>query len=220
MDAEAKLRILKALVRLSVHDLRAPLNAISGWSKLLSSGRLQEPDITKGLSAVERGAKLQTRLLGELLELTQGLEEEIPLQREIVSIPQLLEDLQTTLDFQTCDLSQVSVYADKEKLKHALSNLISSCVDSSPPGPIRVSASESRGRVQISIRGGTVESRSGDALVSLEQPDLFSSTRLGVLYAACVLGWFGGEVRAQEAGGAVSFLIIFSSASSSTGFTR
>jgi C4-dicarboxylate-specific signal transduction histidine kinase len=193
---------------------------MSGWSKLLLSGRLQEPDITKGLSAVERGAALQARLLQELLELTQSLEDETDLQREIISIPQLLEELQTTLNFQASDLPQVSVYANKEKLKHALSNLISACVDSSPPGPIRVSASESYGRVEIIVRGGFGESRPRDALVSLEQPDLFSATRLGLLYAASVLGWFGGEVRTQEENGAVSFLIIFSSASSSTGFTR
>lgn len=220
VDAEEKLRILKALVRLGVHELRTSLNAISGWSKLLSSGRLQEADRTRGLSAVERSAKLQSGLLQELMELTQSLEEDFPLQREVILIPQLLDEIRTLIEFQTGNVSQVSVYADKEKLRHALGNLISYCVGSSTSGPIRIDVSEFNG-AQISIRSGSVDLRSQGAFVSLQQPDLFSSTRLGLLYATSALGWCGAEMQIQEEeDGVFCVLIIFSSASISTGLTR
>ena len=56
----------KALSKLS-HDLRTPLSTIVGWAQVL---RAQNPpeQMLHGLEAIERNARVQTKILQDLLE--------------------------------------------------------------------------------------------------------------------------------------------------------
>ena len=53
------------------HELRTPLTPILGWAKLLKSGRGDESLINQGLDAIERNARLQTRLIDDLLDISR-----------------------------------------------------------------------------------------------------------------------------------------------------
>lgn len=53
------------------HELRSPLNAILGWSKILRSRKLDQTTFDRGLETIERNAKLQTQLIEDLLDVSR-----------------------------------------------------------------------------------------------------------------------------------------------------
>ncbi len=53
------------------HELRTPLNAITGWSSILRKKPRDEGKLERGLEVIERNAKAQTRLVGELLDVSR-----------------------------------------------------------------------------------------------------------------------------------------------------
>jgi signal transduction histidine kinase len=67
MNERREIDGLELLAILS-HELRNPLNAILGWATILTRrGDLPEP-VTQGLQAIERNARLQARLISDLLD--------------------------------------------------------------------------------------------------------------------------------------------------------
>ena len=50
------------------HDLRAPLNAVLGWTQLLRREPLDQSSRARALAVIEQNAKAQVRLLDELLD--------------------------------------------------------------------------------------------------------------------------------------------------------
>ena len=53
------------------HELRTPLNAILGWSQIVCSDPRHGGDLTRGLEAIERNARVQTRLLEDLRDMSR-----------------------------------------------------------------------------------------------------------------------------------------------------
>jgi Signal transduction histidine kinase len=50
------------LAKLS-HDLRSPLNAILGWTRILAVKRAHDPEIVEITERIERSAKAQLKIL-------------------------------------------------------------------------------------------------------------------------------------------------------------
>jgi len=53
------------------HELRSPLNAILGWSKLLRTRKFDEITFNRALEIIERNATLQTKLIEDLLDISR-----------------------------------------------------------------------------------------------------------------------------------------------------
>jgi signal transduction histidine kinase len=53
------------------HELRTPLNAIVGWSQLLRGGTVKPDQVPKALETIERNARVQARLIDDILDLTR-----------------------------------------------------------------------------------------------------------------------------------------------------
>ncbi|MGH8003076.1 MAG: ATP-binding protein, partial [Brasilonema sp.] len=53
------------------HELRSPLNAILGWSKILRTRNLDTTTLNRALETIERNAKLQTQLIEDLLDVSR-----------------------------------------------------------------------------------------------------------------------------------------------------
>ncbi|MBW4634219.1 MAG: response regulator [Iphinoe sp. HA4291-MV1] len=53
------------------HELRSPLNAILGWSKILRTRKLDTTTLSRALETIERNAKLQTQLIEDLLDVSR-----------------------------------------------------------------------------------------------------------------------------------------------------
>jgi PAS domain S-box-containing protein len=53
------------------HELRNPLNAILGWSRMLRSGQIPPDGISKALDTIERNARAQAQLIDDLLDVSR-----------------------------------------------------------------------------------------------------------------------------------------------------
>src|SRR5206468_3630253 len=53
------------------HELRNPLNAILGWSRMLRAGQIPEAGVSKALETIERNARAQAQLIDDLLDVSR-----------------------------------------------------------------------------------------------------------------------------------------------------
>lgn len=68
------------------HDLRGPLNSISGWLQLLQSGHLDPARHQHALDAIARGIRAQTSLLDEMQAVSRALRKRLDLDIAIVEL--------------------------------------------------------------------------------------------------------------------------------------
>ena len=59
------------IIAMMNHELRTPLNAIVGWAALIKSRGAVEPSFSKGMDAIERNARAQTKLIGTMLDISR-----------------------------------------------------------------------------------------------------------------------------------------------------
>ncbi len=73
------------------HDLRAPLNAVVGWTQLLRREKLDERARDRALAVIERSAQAQLRLIEELLDISRVAADRAPLERAPVDLSELAQ---------------------------------------------------------------------------------------------------------------------------------
>src|ERR1700733_6453923 len=69
-EAERVSRLKDEFLATLGHELRAPLNAILGWSRLLESGRLGAAEARHGGQIIARNVRSLAQLVDDLLDMT------------------------------------------------------------------------------------------------------------------------------------------------------
>jgi PAS domain S-box-containing protein len=69
MQAELANRMKDDFLSTISHELRTPLNAILGWTEILASSKGDRGDFTLGIDVIRRNARMQARLVEDLLDL-------------------------------------------------------------------------------------------------------------------------------------------------------
>jgi PAS domain S-box-containing protein len=69
--AETNSRIKDDFLAAVSHEIRAPLNAITGWTQLLVNGGLGEQEKTHALDTIQRNVKSQTQIIEDLLDISR-----------------------------------------------------------------------------------------------------------------------------------------------------
>lgn len=134
------------------HELRSPLNPILGWTHLLQSGKLDANRQREGLATIERNAKLQTQLIGDLLDISHIMQGKLSLNVDSVSLTFVItaavetvrlaaeaKQIQILLDI-TAEIAPVS--GDAARLQQVVCNLLTNAVKFTPNG----------GRVTVELR--------------------------------------------------------------------
>jgi PAS domain S-box-containing protein len=124
------------------HELRTPLNAILGWTTLLQRPRVDATTMADGLKVIERNARAQTQLLGDLLDANQLMSGKLSLTFEPMD---LNEAVRATLDSMRVSIAarkvrieaQVgqapfAVMGDPVRLQQIISNLLSNAIKFTP----------------------------------------------------------------------------------------
>src|SRR6185369_895812 len=71
LQAETTSRLKDEFLATVSHELRSPLNSILGWVKILRDGKLSDDAVARALETVERSARMQNRIINDLLDVSR-----------------------------------------------------------------------------------------------------------------------------------------------------
>lgn len=126
------------------HELRSPLNAILGWSRLLRDRNLNSEKTDQALASIERNAQAQTQLIEDLLDISRIIRGKVRLTLRPLNLVSLLQasldTVQPTAATKSIQLkSQIDpeaglVSGDSERLQQVIWNLLSNAIKFTPEG--------------------------------------------------------------------------------------
>jgi len=126
------------------HELRNPLNSLLGWTQLLRDKQLDEATNHKALKAIERSAKTQNLLIGDLLDISYISTGRLRLDAQSIELVSVIEaaieivhldaedkniQIQTRLDPLPKHLT-----GDPMRIQQVMWNLLSNSIKFTPPG--------------------------------------------------------------------------------------
>ena len=163
LEAERASRLKDEFLATLSHELRTPLNAILGWARLLHSGQLDSKTAERAIESVERNAKLQTKLVEDLLDVSRIITGKWRLDPRPVDLRSVLESsleaVRTTLEAKEITLEKESdpniglVLGDPSRLQQILWNLLSNAVKFAPKrGHIWVRLARNGANAEISVK--------------------------------------------------------------------
>jgi len=144
------------------HELRTPLNAILGWVQVLRTGKLDEATSARALETIERNAKAQAQLIGDLLDVSRIITGKLRLDFKPVELPRVidaaLESVRPAADAKgiqlAVDLGPLAfpVLGDADRLQQVVWNLLSNGIKfNSRGGRVEVLLRESAGSAAIQV---------------------------------------------------------------------
>lgn len=137
-EAEAAGRAKDEFLATVSHELRTPLTSIFGWTRLIRSGKLDEPNVARALETIERNANLQTQIVDDLLDVSRIITGNLRLAVCAVNLSTIIEttinalrpaveaksiQLETTLE-----ASADQVAGDEQRLQQVVWNLLSNAI--------------------------------------------------------------------------------------------
>ena len=218
-DAEIANRLRDEFLATVSHELRAPLNSILGWARLIQQGKLDEKTTHKAIQTIVRNADAQKHLIEDLLDVSRIISGKLRL--EVITVkPSLFVEsaLETVrpaaeaknITLEVCEDSAVShISGDPNRLQQVVWNLLSNAIKFTP--------NDGRVTVEIERAADSVEIRVKDTGVGIKEeflPHVFdrfsqadtSSIRkfgglgLGLAIVRHLTEMHGGTVRVRSAG--------------------
>jgi signal transduction histidine kinase len=201
------------------HELRTPLSAILGWAAMLNMGELEEKNTKTGLQVIERNAKAQAEIIGDILDMSSIVTGKMRINARPVDLSQIVRAAVNTLHLAaasknitvslTQDREDDFVSGDPDRLQQVVWNLVANAIKFTPEG----------GHVAVHLRrvNSEVELKVSDDGIGISReflPHVFerfrqadsSTTRahgglgLGLAIARHLVELHGGTVSAESAG--------------------
>lgn len=124
------------------HELRSPLNAILGWAQILRGRRLDETIVSRALETIERNAKIQVKLIEDLLDISRIIRGKLYLNIGLVNLVSVIrasiDSVQlaiTAKNIEICtvlDESASLVSGDPDRLQQIVWNLLFNAIKYTP----------------------------------------------------------------------------------------
>ncbi len=163
-EAEKANRLKDEFLATVSHELRSPLNAILGWSRLLRDPKVREDQLERALEIIERNAQSQSRLIEDLLDVSRIVSGKLSVRMRPAALDRAVEgvagDMRPSAEAKGIDLrltksgAGISVIGDAERLQQVVWNLLSNAIKFTPDG----------GRIEVELKrvGAHVELRVSD----------------------------------------------------------
>jgi PAS domain S-box-containing protein len=143
-QAEEANRTKDAFLATISHELRTPLNAMLGWARMLAAGQLDELQARRATIIIERNARAQAQLVGELLDVSRIATGKLRLNLERISLSRVVENAVESLQ-QSASAKAVSIRTslsdkpatidgDGDRLQQVILNLLSNAIKFTPTG--------------------------------------------------------------------------------------
>lgn len=217
--AESASRVKDEFLAVVSHELRSPLNAISGWAAVLQKGEIDKDQTTKAVNTILRNVKAQDNLINDLLDMSRivsgrmrlsvrAIELLAPIEAAVEVIKPAAQakgvSLQTVLD-----QSAGPVAGDPDRLQQVFSNLLSNAVKFTSRGgrvQVRLERVNSHVEMSVSDTGQGIEPKELSSIFELFHQGENSTTRrhgglgLGLGIAKSLVELHGGSIVAHSEG--------------------
>ena len=201
------------------HELRAPLTAILGWAQMLRSGRLDRASAERAILTIERNAKSQAHLVGDLLDASRMATGKLSLDvrpLELRSIVDAAVDaVRPSVEAKNLRMQIVldpwvgPFNGDAERLKQVVWNLLSNAIKFTPAGglvEVRLERLEDKALLIVSDTGKGLDPEVLAHLFDPAGPDQsFTPSRpgglgLGLAIVKHLVDLHGGAIYAYSRG--------------------
>jgi signal transduction histidine kinase len=201
------------------HELRTPMNAIVGWTSLMAQGTLDGDELREAAVTVLRSARAQTKLIDDLLDISQLVSGKTRLALATI-------DAVPVIEFAIAEIAPLAAQkrvrvrasldpacgrmcADPARLRQIAWNLLSNAVKFTPvDGEVHIALARHDAEVELCVAD------TGDGIAPEFLPHVFdrfrqedgSSTRraggmgLGLAFVRHLAELHGGSVRAESPG--------------------
>lgn len=218
-DAEVANRLRDEFLATVSHELRAPLNSILGWSRLMQQGKLDENTTPKAIETIVRNAEAQNRLIEDLLDVSRIISGKLRLEVMTVKPTNVVESALETvrpaaeaknIKLEVKEDAEIShISGDPNRLQQVIWNLLSNAIKFTPnDGRVRVEIERSDSNVEIRVRDtgvGIKEEFLPHVFDRFSQADTssirkFGGLGLGLAIVRHLTEMHGGTVYAESAG--------------------
>jgi signal transduction histidine kinase len=217
--AEAANRLKDEFLAVVSHELRTPLNAIVGWASLLLARKPDEEKWRRGIETILRNARMQARLIEDILDISRIVSGKLDLDLAPVSVESFVSAAVDTvrpsaaakeisLEVNVADDVR-EIYADGERLQQVVWNLAANAVKFTGPNglvKVRARAVEDGVEIEVADTGQGIEPallphvfepfRQGDASTTRAHRGL----GLGLAIVRHLVEMHGGKVTAASDG--------------------
>jgi PAS domain S-box-containing protein len=217
--AEVANRLKDEFLATVSHELRTPLNAVLGWTSLLRGTQMDDARRAKALETIERNARLQQKIVEDLLDVSRIIAGQLRLDKEPMPfrpvVESAIESMRPVAAAKSIDLAvelgddPAIIIGDAARLHQVVSNLLSNAIKFTPDGgAVRVALDVTESRVELVVAdtgAGIAPAflphvferfRQGDARVTRAHGGL----GLGLAIVRHLTDMHGGSVAAVSAG--------------------
>ena len=218
-EAEEASRLKDEFVATVSHELRAPLNAILGWARMLHTGDLDQTTAHKAVETITRSAEHQARLVEDLLDMSRLIAGKLTLdvhtldpaaviKAALATVRPAAAARSITLNVQL-DPQANHISGDPNRLQQIVWNLLSNAIRFTPIGgsiDLHLAQEDSQISIRVSDTGqGISPEFLPHVFEAFRQADSSSVRRhgglgLGLAIVRHLVELHGGSVTAESAG--------------------
>jgi PAS domain S-box-containing protein len=200
------------------HEIRSPMTSILAYADILLS-HLRDPDDIECVKTIKQGGNHLLELIGDVLDLSKIGSGKLKIQREIVSLPSLLNEVHSLMEVRAKEkkLPLILQYdgavpewieTDRTRLRQILFNLVSNAVKFTERGSVQIVArflaSDSALEVEVVDTGiGIAAEQQGRLFQRFVQADRlatreYEGTGLGLAITKHLVELLGGEISFES----------------------
>jgi PAS domain S-box-containing protein len=161
-EAEAANRSKDEFVAVVAHELRSPLNAISGWAKLLQTRKFDEGTLSKALNTIWRNTQTQVQLIEDLLDVSRLVKGTLQINSAPVNLTSVIEavldNIRPMAEAKNIELQPhltvtPMISGDFNRLQQIVVNLLNNAIKFTPSeGRVEVALEQVDAAVRLQVR--------------------------------------------------------------------
>lgn len=166
------------------HELRSPLNAILGWSKILLTKEVDDKTRRNALETIEKSARAQAKLIEDLIDSARVASGKLRLEMRSVNLYEILHTVynsqkpsadakKISLDF-SAENKDIQVFGDAVRLQQVFTNLVSNALKfTGENGTIQLRARTAADAVRVTVKDN------GQGISAEHLPRIFGQFKQG-----------------------------------------